>query len=130
MKHGFKDKLFTSIGASFVDDIVFYVIQPVDSIRTERSPDNFGTSQSYNLTVSFPVEVMKGWNMQLNFLGVYSQFAYTYLDVPTTVEQISGRFNASNTLVFGHGWTGEVTGWVSTPGVYIVQQSPGSVLSM
>ena len=129
LKHGFKDKLFTSIGASFVDDIVFYVIQPVDSIRTERSPDNFGTSQSYNLTVSFPVEVMKGWNMQLNFLGVYSKFAYTYLDVPTTVEQISGRFNASNTLVFGHGWTGEVTGWVSTPGVYIVQKSPwlGSV---
>jgi Outer membrane protein beta-barrel family/Carboxypeptidase regulatory-like domain len=128
-KHGFKEKLFTSIGASFVDDVVFYVIQPVDSIRTERTPDNFGTAQSYNLTVSFPIEVLKGWNMQVNVLGVYSQFDYKYLDVPTTVEQISGRLNASNTIVFGHGWTGEVTGWVSTPGVYIIQETPwlGSV---
>lgn len=129
LKHGYKEKLFTSIGASFIDDVVFYVIQPVDSIRTERTPDNFGTARSCNLTVSFPIEVLKGWNMQVNVLGVYSQFEYKYLDVPTTVEQISGRFNASNTIVFGKGWTGEVTGWVSTPGVYIIQKSPwlGSV---
>lgn len=129
LKHGYKEKIFTSIGASFVDDVVFYVIQPVDSIRTERTPDNFGKAQSYNLTVSFPIKVIKGWNIQVNMLGVYSQFEYTYLDVPTTVEQISGRLNASNTFVFGHGWTGELTGWVSTPGVYIIQESPwlGSV---
>jgi outer membrane receptor protein involved in Fe transport len=129
LKHGYKEKVFASIGASFIDDVMFYVIQPVDSIRTERTPDNFGKSKSYNLTVSFPLELTKGWNMQLNLLGVYSQFDYTYLDVPTTVEQISGRLNASNTLMFGHGWSGEVTGWLSTPGVYIIQKSPwlGSV---
>jgi len=129
LKHGYKEKIFTSIGASFVDDVVFYVIQPVDSIRTERTPDNFGKAHSYNFTISFPVKVLKGWNMQVNMLGVYSSFEYTYLDVPTTVEQISGRLNASNTFVFGHGWTGEITGWVSTPGVYIIQESPwlGSV---
>jgi hypothetical protein len=129
LKHGFKDKLFTSLGASYVNDLVFYVIQPVDSIRTERTPLNIGTSQSYNLNISFPIEIMKGWNMQTNFLSVYSKFDYSYQDVPITVEQISGRFNASNTFVFGKNWTGELTGWLNTPAVFALSRSPwlGSV---
>lgn len=61
--------------------------------------------------------------MQVNALGVFSKFDYAYLDVPTTVKQISGRINASNTFMFGRGWTVEVTGWVSTPGVYIIQKT-------
>ena len=129
LKHGFKDKIFTSIGASYVDDVIFYVIQPIDSIRTMRKPANFGSSQSYNMTVSFPVAITKGWNAQVNLMGVFSQFSYTYLDQPTTVQQFSANMNASNTLSFGNGWTGEVTGWVRAPGVYIIQKTPwlGSV---
>lgn len=67
--------------------------------------------------------------MQVNVLGDYSQFDYTYLDVPITVNQISGRLNVSNTLMVDRGWSGELTGWLSTPGVYIIQNSPwlGSV---
>ena len=57
---------------------------------------------------------MKGWNLQTNFLAVYTQFKYNFQDTPITVQQISGRFNASNTIVLGHGWTGELTGWLST----------------
>ncbi len=124
LKHGFKDKIFTSLGASYVDDVIFYVIQPIDSIRTMRKPDNFGSSQSYNLTVSFPVAITKGWNAQINMLGLFSEFSYNYLDQPTTVQQFSARMNASNTLSFGGGWTGEVTGWISAPGIYIIQKSP------
>ena len=129
LKHGFKDKLFTSLGASFVSDLVFYLIQPVDTIRTERTPLNVGTSQAYNLTVSFPVKVMKGWNLQMNFMGLYSRFDYNYKDNPIVVEQISGRFNGSNTFVFPHGWTGELTGWLSTPSVQGLARAPwrGSV---
>jgi Outer membrane protein beta-barrel family len=93
LKHGFKDKLFTSIGASFVSDFVFYLIQPVDSIRIERTPLNVGNSQSYNLTVSFPLKIANGWNLQMNIMGLYSRFDYVYKDNPIVIEQISGRFN-------------------------------------
>jgi hypothetical protein len=129
LKHGFRDKLFTSIGASYVTDLVFYLIQPVDSIRTERTPLNVGSSQSYNLTISFPVKVMKGWNLQMNFIGLYSRFDYTYKDSPILVEQISGTFNGSNTLVLPHGWTGEITGWLTTPSIQGLARAPlsGSV---
>ena len=59
---------------------------------------------------------MKGWNLQTNFLAVYSQFKYNFQDTPLTVQQVSGRLNASNTFVLGKGWTAELTGWLSTPG--------------
>jgi len=117
LKHGFKDKLFTSVGASYVQDLVFYVIQPVDSIRTERTPLNIGTSQAYNLTMSFPVTVMRGWSLQTSFTGMYSRFDYNFQGTPITVEQVSGKFNASNMFVIGKKFTGELTGWLNTPAV-------------
>ena len=124
LKHGFKDKLFTALGASYVHDLAFFVIHPVDSIRTERTPLNIGKSMSYNFTLSFPITVMKGWNLQTNFIGVYSQFKYAFQDTPLTVQQVSGRLNASNTFVLGKGWSAELTGWLSTPAVYAVFRSP------
>jgi hypothetical protein len=124
LKHGFKDKLFVALGAGYVHGLVFFVLQPVDSIRTERTPLNIGKSMSYNLTLSFPITVMKGWNLQTNFLGVYSQFKYNFQDTPLTVQQVSGRLNASNTIVLGKGWTAELTGWLSTPAVYALFHSP------
>ncbi|WP_296704508.1 outer membrane beta-barrel protein [Algoriphagus sp.] len=124
LKHGFKDKLYTSIGASFVSDLIFYLIQPVDSIRTERTPDNVGTSQSYNITMSYPLAITKGWNAQLNFTGLYSRFDYLYQENPIIVEQISSRLNMSNTFAFQKGWTGELTGWISSPSIQALARAP------
>ena len=124
LKHGFKDKLYTSIGASFVSDLIFYLIQPVDSIRTERTPDNVGTSQSYNITMSYPLEIMKGWNAQLNLTGLYSRFNYLYQEYPIIVKQISSRLNMSNTFAFQKGWTGELTGWISSPSIQALARTP------
>jgi len=124
LKHGFKDKLYTSVGASFVSDLIFYLIQPVDSIRTERTPDNVGTSQSYNMTMSYPLEIMKGWNAQLNLTGMYSRFDYVYQENPISVEQFSSRLDMSNTFAFQKGWTGELTGWISSPSIQALARSP------
>ncbi|MBL0744567.1 outer membrane beta-barrel protein [Chryseolinea lacunae] len=124
LKHGFHEKLFTSLSASFINDMVSYLVQPVDSVITERIPLNIGKAQSYSLTVSFPISVMKGWNVQTNFLGVYSRFDYLFQGTPVLVQQVSGRFNASNTFVLGHGWTAEATGWVRTPSAYAQSRAP------
>lgn len=124
LRHGYKNKLFTSIGASFVSDLMFFVVQPIDSRTTQRMPENIGTSQAYNLTISFPLTVMKGWTMQNTLMGIYSQFQYEYKAIPIRVEQISGRINSSNAFVLGKGWTGELAGRLSTPAVYAISRSP------
>jgi hypothetical protein len=124
LRHGFKDKVFTSLGASFVEDLQFFVIQPLDEKTTRRMPENIGESQAYSLTVSFPVRVRSGWTLQGTAMVNYSLFDYTYKGSPIHVQQIAGRFNALNAFVFGKGWTGELAGWLRTPAVYALQKTP------
>jgi hypothetical protein len=124
LKHEFKDIIFTSLGASYINDFVFFLIQPVDNQKAEGTPENIGRSQVYNLTLSFPITMMKGWNLQTSLLGIYSQFKYTYHGIPLQARQVSGRLNVSNSFTLGKGWTGELTGWVSTPSVNAMWHSP------
>jgi outer membrane receptor protein involved in Fe transport len=124
LRHGFAGKIFTSLGAAHTTDLVFFLIQPVDASRFERTPDNVGSSRAYNLTVSFPVTLTQGWTLQTTLMGVYSQFQYTYLDKPLTARQVSGRLNTTSSFVLGRGWTAELSGWLRTPGIDVVVQSP------
>lgn len=124
IKHGFKNKLFTALGANYTTDLVFFVAQPIDANSTQRVPDNIGTSLQYNLTISFPVTVMKGWTMQNSVSGVFGKFNYRYKNLPLRVQQFSGRLNNANAFVFGKGWTGELSGTISTPTAYAFRRSP------
>lgn len=124
LRHGYKEKIFTSLAASYVTDLQFFVIQPLDGVIARRMPENIGKSQAYSLTINFPVKVMKGWNLQGTLMGNYSLFDYTYKGTLIHVQQIAGRLNASNTFIFGKGWTGELGGWLRTPSVYALQKTP------
>lgn len=124
LKHGFDNKVFTSFGASYIHDLVFKVIQPIDGNTTERVPENIGKSQAYNLTVSYPVTVLQGWTLQTTLMGIYSQFQFIYQDTPLLAQQVSGRLNGSNAIMLGKNWTAEITGWLNTPAVDAVWRSP------
>jgi hypothetical protein len=124
LKHGWADKLFTSFSSSYVIDYVSYLILPVDARTSERTPGNIGTSNAYNLTVSYPVELIRGWTFQTNFTGTYSVLKFLYLGESLQVEQFFGRFNGSNSILFGKGWTGELSGWLNTPARNNIFSSP------
>ncbi|MGV3587473.1 MAG: outer membrane beta-barrel protein [Adhaeribacter sp.] len=124
LKHGFDNKIFTSLGASYVHDLVFFIMQPVSENSAERTPENIGKSQAYNLTVSMPINVARGWTVQTTWMGIYSQFQYIYMGQPLQVQQISGRVNGTNAITLGKGWTAEVAGWLNTPAVYALANIP------
>jgi hypothetical protein len=124
LKHGFDSKVFTSVSANFVSDYVFYLIQPVDPQTSERTPDNIGTSQAYNLNVSFPLNFARAWTFQANFTGTYSRLEYLYLGETLTVEQFTGRLNGTNSFILGKDWTAELSGWVNTPATHTIFVSP------
>lgn len=117
IRHGYKAKLFTTLGASFTRNMIFFVIRPVDAQTTERSPENLGKLKDLNLTVTVPVTVVKGWTMQYTAMATYSGFNYSYLDSLYAIKQVSGRLNINNAFVLGKGWTAELAGWVTTPAV-------------
>jgi outer membrane receptor protein involved in Fe transport len=124
LKHGFDGKIFISVGANYVTDYVFHLIQPVGTQTSERTPDNIGESQAYNINISFPVNFSKSWSFQGNMMGIYSRLEYVYLGEPLSVEQVNGRFNGTNSFILGKGWTGELTGWLNTPATNTIFVSP------
>jgi outer membrane receptor protein involved in Fe transport len=123
-RHGYKEKIFTSLGASFIKDLQFFVIQPLDDKMARRMPENIGESEAYSLTVSFPIRVNRGWTIQGTIMGNYSIFDYSYKGSQIHVQQMAGRFNASNAFTFGKGWTGELMGRLNTPAVNALQRTP------
>lgn len=100
------------------------MIQPVENNKFECYPENIGKSQAYNLTVSFPVAILKGWVLQTSLLGIYRGYDFVYQETPVRVKQISGRINGSNAITLGNGWTAELTGWLNTPAVDAIWYSP------
>ncbi|MBA4166373.1 MAG: TonB-dependent receptor [Chitinophagaceae bacterium] len=123
-KHGYKDKIFTLLGASFTNDVIFFILQPVDSKTSERTPANIGKSASYDLTVTAPVKVTKGWALQWTAVGTFAKYNFTYIDSFFRSKQLSGKLNATNSFVFGNGWTAELSGWISTPAIESVWRYP------
>ncbi|MDO1450827.1 outer membrane beta-barrel family protein [Rhodocytophaga aerolata] len=115
VKHGYKEKFFTSLSASYTDNLIFTLVQPITQTITERLPSNIGKSQIYTMSVNFPVNLLKGWSLQTTILGYYSRFQYRYLEQPFAVEQLSARLNASSAIILGKGWTAELSGWLNTP---------------
>ena len=124
LKHGFKNKFFTSIGATLINDLIFFIVQPIDGKLHQRRPENLDNSQAYNLTVSFPLTIMRGWTMQNTLMGIYSSFNFTYRSVSLHMRQMAGRFTSSSGFVFGKGWTGELAGRLNTPAVNGLSKTP------
>ncbi len=124
IKHGYKNKIFTAVGATYTTDLVFFVVQPIDAKTTQRKPENIGIAQGYYLTVTFPVAIIKGWTMQNSLTGTYNQFQYQYKFIPLRSAQFAGRINSANAFVFGKGWTGELSGRLNTPSVNAITRTP------
>jgi hypothetical protein len=115
LKHAFDNKIFTALGANYISDMIIPILQPVDHQTAERIFTNFGTSQLYNLNISFPLTILKGWTMQTTLLGVYNRFQFVFLDSPMEAQQLSGRINGMSSVMIGKGWSAEVSGWLSAP---------------
>jgi hypothetical protein len=115
VKYNVANKIYLSLAADYTKDYLKSINYVVNEFSTARVWLNSGSVQGYTLTSSFPLTVTKGWQMQTNLLGYYKQFQFTYENTPVSVQNLSARAAVNNGFVFGHGWTGELNGWVNTP---------------
>ncbi len=123
-KLSLKDGIFASLGANYTTDLMFFTIHALEGNKTYVTNENLGHSQGYALTLSWPITVAKGWQLQTNVLGYYNRFQYDYEGSPLQIQNIAGRLNGNNAFTLGKGWTAELNGWVSTPAVNGIWQSP------
>lgn len=124
LKHVYKSKLFTSVGASFISDYVYFVVQPIDSKLGERKPFNIGLAQVYNITVSYPLTIVKGWTMQNTLMSNYSRFQYDYKGTLLHFQAFSGRLTSSNIFTLNKTWTAELGGWLTPPRINGIERIP------
>ena len=117
LRHGFMDKLFTSVGMAFTREYVYKLIQPVNKRQTERKPFNVGRLRHYNITVGFPITITTKWKARFNATGAYGRLNYIFLEKEQIARQLYGRMDLNQTWSFGKGWSAELSGWLVTPGV-------------
>ena len=123
-KLSLKNGVFASLGANYTSDLIYFTIHAVEGNKSYVTMENLGHSQGYTLTLSWPVTVVKGWQLQTNVLSYYNRFQYDYEGSLLQIQNIAGRLNGNNAFTLGHGWTAELNGWVSTPAVNGIWQSP------
>ena len=123
-KYSLKNNVFVSLGANYTTDLMYFTIHAIEGNKTYVTFDNLGYSQGYTLTLSYPITVAKGWQLQTNVLGYYNRFQYDYEGTTLQIKNIAGRLNGNNAFTLGHGWTAELNGWISTPAVNGIWQSP------
>ena len=123
-KLSLKNGVFVSLGATYTTDLMFFTIHALEGNKSYVTMENLGHSQGYTLTLSLPVTVTKGWQLQTNVLGYYNRFQYDYEGTLLQIDNVAGRINGNNAFTLGHGWTAELNGWVSTPAVNGIWSSP------
>ncbi|MCY7356667.1 MAG: TonB-dependent receptor family protein [Rudanella sp.] len=116
--------VFASLGANYTTDLMFFTIHALEGNKTYVTLENLGHSQGYTLTLSWPLTIVKGWQLQTNVLGYYNRFQYDYEGTLLHIQNVAGRLNGNNAFTLGHGWTAELNGWVSTPAVNGIWQTP------
>lgn len=116
--------VFASLGANYTSDLIYFTIHATEGNKSYVTMENLGHSQGYTLTLSWPMTVVKGWQLQTNVLGYYNRFQYDYDGSLLNIQNVAGRLNGNNAFTLGNGWTAELNGWVSTPAVNGIWQSP------
>lgn len=124
LRYGLKSGLFVSAGANFTTDLVNSILYGTGGNASYIIWQNAGNAQGYVLTAGWPLTILKGWQLQTTLLGYYNQYQLDYEGQAVRVSNIAGRINGNNAFTLGRGWTAELTGWIKTPAVQVLDRSP------
>jgi hypothetical protein len=76
---------------------------------------NVDNVNSYTLTMTFPVTVVKWWKMQNNFMGIYQSINTKVEGKKIELDQVNGQFNSSHTFLFPKNFSAELNLFYLTP---------------
>lgn len=129
LRYGLKSGLFVSVGVNLTTDLVNSILYGTEGNKSFIIWQNAGDAQGYTLTAGWPMTLRKGWQLQTTLLGYYNAFQLDYEGQAVQITNWAGRINANNAFTLGQGWTAELTGWLKTPAVQVLDRSPwlGSV---
>ncbi|CAN5618323.1 hypothetical protein BH23BAC1_BH23BAC1_04320 [soil metagenome] len=69
LKHGFDNKIFTSLGADFISDQIMFLIHAVDSEKAEYTPGKRWSFAGLQLQFKFSNHHLEGLDLSVQYNG-------------------------------------------------------------
>ncbi len=119
ISHVYKYRLTTTLGFSHIRDLITQLTDTADKTKSFIINRNLANQDIISLNVGSPIPVTKWWNAYLNATASYSMYKASFDDGKSIDLNI---FNYSlfgqNTFNIAKGLTGELSGWLSGPGIW------------
>jgi iron complex outermembrane receptor protein len=114
----YKFKLTTTLNYSHVKDVFTQLVDTVDKSKAFLTKKNLATQDIASLNISYPFEY-KWYSLFANVNTFYSLYQANFGTGRTVnVNVFSCNVNAQQSVRFGKGWTGEVSGFYSSPSIW------------
>ncbi len=115
ISHTYNRFLTTTVNYTHTNDIITSLLKQDNEKRTTyQVRENFSSMKQFGLAVTANIPVKKWWSVNV-YTNIYkNNYSGLYQNVPVEMGVTSFNGNISNTLVFGKGWSGELSGWYRT----------------
>jgi len=114
----YKFKLTTTLNYSHVKDVFTQLVDTADKSKAFLTKKNLATQDITSLNISYPFQY-KWYSVFGNLNAYYSKYNANFGTGRTIdLDVYALTFYAQNTFRLGKGWTGELSGWYSSPSVW------------
>jgi outer membrane beta-barrel protein/carboxypeptidase family protein/TonB-dependent receptor-like protein len=114
----YRSDLTTTLNYSHVQGVFILLSDTIDVSRTFFSKENLASADIASLNISYTVR-SGGYSAYFNINSFYSIYRGSFGPGRAVNEHaFSGNIYAQQTAKLGRGWTGEVTGYFSTPSIW------------
>lgn len=118
LSHTYKYTLTTSLSYSFISDFSAQVTEAIEGTnQSVLIARNVANQRIVNIGVSYPTRFAKWWNVYFSVNAFRSMFEATNEDF-NPISRNSLSFYAQNTFKLPSKWTGEISGWYSSPSIW------------
>ena len=116
--HTYKYRLNTTLNYSHVKDIFSQVVDVTEKSKAFITQKNLATQDIVNLNVSYPFQY-KWYSIFGNLNAYYSKYkADNGPDRKIDLDVFAVNFFAQQTFRLGKGWTGEMSGFYTSPSIW------------
>ncbi len=119
ISHVYKYRFTTTLGFSHVKDLITQLTDTAEKTKSFIINQNLANQDIFSLNVGAPIQVTKWWNTYLNATASYSMYKASFADgKKIDLNVFNYSLFGQNTFNIAKGLTGEISGWLSGPGIW------------
>ncbi|KQC33013.1 TonB-dependent receptor [Nonlabens sp. YIK11] len=117
LSHTYKYRFTTALSYAYVSDFFTQVTETDGDNRNFINERNIADQEVWNLSLSYPFEIKKWWNVYLSINASSNSYTSTNPDFVSTSQETLGLY-MQNTINLPSQYRLEVGGWYSSPSVW------------